>query len=273
MAKDSRQLKDHFQAFWALLRWEGELRNGRLQQLFSHTSVHISRLISSFREANPGLLENDPAGKRWVPRAMTSLPDIPVDDYLSVLHDHGDPTEGYLIDARPHFQEPPAHFYAMTRQACLEGTGLDIRYASLPHPEGTSRVIYPKAIVRLTQRWHIRAWCTIRQEYRDFNFGRIRTMQPVPASSLPPPSDAAWETIIPIRLIPHRGLSPERYEVVRSEYISGAAMRCFEVRAALAHYVIHDIRAALDPEREVPPHFLLEVINLEEIAPYLFNET
>lgn len=272
MAKDTRQQKDQFQAFWALLRWEGELRNGRLQQLLSHTSVHISRLIGSFREANPGLLENDQVEKRWVPRGTVALPDIPVDDYLAVLREHGDSTASYLVDARPQFLSPPAPFYAMVRRACLVGSGLEIRYASLSQPTGSCRVIYPTAIVRLSQRWHIRAWCASRQEYRDFNFGRIRAMQPMPAPSAQLPTDVGWTTIVPIRLVPHRKLSPEVHDVVRAEYVSGAAVRCLEVRAALVHYVIQDIRAALDPERDQPPHFLLEVINLDEVAPYLFNE-
>lgn len=41
--------------------------------------------------------------------------------------------------------------------------------------EGQSgeRVIFPHALIHAGTRWHVRAWCTLRQGYRDFNLSRI----------------------------------------------------------------------------------------------------
>lgn len=265
--------QDPFHAFWALLRWEGEIRNGRLQHLLSHTSVHVSRLIGSFRTANPGLLENDPVGKRWVPRGTVQLPDIDIDDYLAILREHGDTSDNYLVDARPRLQEPSAQLFSLIRRACLDGTGLQIRYASRSQPKGVSRVIYPKVIIRLSQRWHVRAWCAQREDYRDFNFGRIHDLVPVhgPTAALPP--DTIWNTKVSLRLTPHRALPEEMRQVLRLEYMPLGAVRRIDTRAALTQYLINDIGAAVDPDKETPPRFLLEVVNRNEIAPYLFDPT
>lgn len=270
MPKDTRLRQDYFRTFWTLLRWEGELRNNRLQQLLNLTSEHVSRLLGLFREENPQLLEQDHAQKRWMSRGTEPLPAVPIDDYLGLLHEGGDPAAWY-VDARPHFQEPAPELFLLMRRACGEGTGLEVLYGSMSNPGGQRRIIYPHTIVRLSQRWHVRAWCQTREAFLDFTFGRMSQAVPTGAPPVPLPRDEAWERLVTLRLGAHRGLSPEQEAVIRQEYFGGAAARRLQVRAALLHYVIHDIRAALDPDQECPPYFQMEVLNREEVAPFLFG--
>lgn len=42
------------------------------------------------------------------------------------------------------------------------------------------------------------------------------------------------------------------------------------MRACLAQYVIQDLRAAVDPEKEAPPEFQIEVINAAWLKKALF---
>ena len=139
-------------------------------------------------------------------------------------------------------------------------------------PAGTRRVIYPHAVVRGSQRWHTRAWCGERLEYRDFTLGRISSPSLIDAKPKELPPDQAWDTMVEVRVAAHSALPHEQEKVILDEYFKGTAGRRFSVRAALLNYLLNDIRAATEPKRQAPPEYLLEVTNLEDLRPHLFSE-
>ena len=82
--------------------------------------------------------------------------------------------------------------------------------------------------------------------------------------------DQAWHEVVTIELAAHRKLTRQQQEVIRGENFGGLENRRLQVRACLAQYVIQDLRAAIDPEKEVPPAFQIEIINAENLATALF---
>lgn len=268
MAKTTRFRESRFRLLWSLLSWEGELRNRRLQDLLGLTSVQVSRLIAQFRDEHPGTVENDPVQKRWVPANPPSATSGgKLEDYLGTL----EADDAWYEDGRIDFLTPDRQVFAVVREACLSKSGLDTTYASMAHPKGHRRLLYPHTMVRLLQRWHVRAWCTLRESYCDFTLGRMSRPQvhQVPRPDLP--RDADWEEQIDVRLGAHRALGIEQEQTIRGEYFGGAVARRLRVRRALLNYVINDIRAAVDPKRQMPPEFFLEVLNADELRPWLFS--
>lgn len=83
--------------------------------------------------------------------------------------------------------------------------------------------------------------------------------------------DEAWHKTISLRVGPHSALPAEQGRLVRDEYFGGAVSMRASSSAALAHYVLMAARVAVDPYKETPPSFLLELLNREEIEPYLFQ--
>jgi hypothetical protein len=275
MGRSLNQRSDRLRLLLALLQWEGEIRSSRIQQLLSVTAVPASRLITQFREVYPGLIENDTRRKRWVlsraasARAQLATNAPRVDEYLALTAE--DDTNDCVVEARQTFLDPAPSVFSTLRRACLAKTGVTITYASMNHPEGVVRTIYPHALVRGNQRWHARAWCEERQEYRDFAVGRMSSPSLVDAPRKQLPPDHAWETMIEVRVGAHSALPMDKEKVIRDEYFHGKVGRRFTVRAALVNYLLNDIRAAIDPRRQVPPEYLLEVSNLEEVRPHLFS--
>jgi len=257
-----------FRLLWTLLAWEGELRNKRLQDLLNLESVQASRLIAQFREAHPGAVENDPVQKRWIPAGATKVPgEATLEDYLRTLQAE----DIWYEDGRVNFLTPAPRLFATVRQACACRVGLEVTYASMSHPKGQRRLLYPHTVVRLMQRWHVRAWCTQRQAYADFTLGRMSRAQ---LRAEPPPTlprDGDWEQTVDLRLGAHRALGVDQEQVIRGEYFGGAVARRVRVRRALLNYVINDIHAAIEPERQTPPEFQLEVLNAAELRPWLFS--
>jgi hypothetical protein len=267
MAKTPIQNQARVAALRALLFWEGEIRNSRIRTLFSLAAIQASRLLAAFRAANEKLLSPTRYGYALLPEAGESPP---LEEYLRVLAtDTQTPT--WLEDGRFNFLEPSSKIFAPLRNACVRKTGVRIKYASMTTPAGGIRVIFPHTIVRLANRWHVRAWCQQRRDFRDFNLGRISSIEAIdePSEYLAK-HDAAWNDVVDIRLFPHRDLSSAQVEIIRTEYLGKTAARRLKSRGALVGYVVQALRAATNPAIEKPPAFQLEVVNVEELRKYLF---
>lgn len=259
---------------WTLLLWEGELRNARLQEVFGVTSVQCSRLLSIFRETHPEALHPITSDKAWPLRDSSSAPAGArnMAEYLRLVGDHNGSVSPWLVDARTEHLRIHPEFVAPIRAACLAGTGVTARYSSMSNPDGKVRLLFPHSVVRLNQRWHMRAWCEDRQQYRDFNLGRLSNLRPSnQLATHGRDADQDWNLHVDLVLRAHRGLSAEQAKALRNEYFKGAAQARVQVRAALVQYVIQEYRAAMDPVREKPPAFQLEVGNPEELSKYAFG--
>lgn len=256
---------------WALLAWEGELRNSRLAELFGVGSMQVSRIISDFRDDYPDAIERQMYA--WLPRAGVRPPEGlgELKDYLAIANV---PVirPAWLEDGTLWFFRPDPITFGMLARACKLGLGVRAQYASMSSGKTSTRDLYPHTLVQLGQRWHVRAWCATRLEYRDFNLGRISNPQrldhPRPAEA---PADAFWLRRMQVRLRPHRNLSEAQQMIIRAEYFGGAAGSVTEVSAALLHYWVNEARAAIDPIRQQPPEYLLEVHEPEQFSDVLFR--
>jgi hypothetical protein len=272
MANKPTLLRSRIAALESLLIWEGEIANSRLRDLFDLKSVQASRLIAAFKTTHPKALKADSRTKRFV-AAGTFRPTVSsgsLADYLGWLTQAFADGSPAIEDARIDLTRiEPSHFAAL-RQACLNGSGLRIRYESMNHPKGIDREIYPSTLVRVGRRWHARAWCCSREDYRDFNLGRIRSVAAITNRRPRLPVDELWRKRATVFLQAHRELSPEQAAVIRRESFGGKRRRPVNTRACHVSYVIQDLQAAVEPGRQGPPYYQIEVANVSALKPYLF---
>lgn len=264
------QLRDHRLIVMAgVMAWEGELSNARVRHLFDVQPVQASRLLAEFRAVHAEAIDDDRSAKvlRWRQPAKVAT-DMSLDEYARLAGG----SETCLVDARVNLTAVSPAVFAAVRRACLEGGGVTICYASMTTPAPTDRLIFPHSLVHVGRRWHVRAWCDKRQGFRDFTLGRITAAELMPGCKGPTSAeDRAWRQQVDLRLVAHRRLSLEQQAVVRKECFGGTMGRRLKVRGCLVSYVIQDVRAALTPERELPPEFQLEVGNPDDLAPWLFH--
>ena len=129
---------------------------------------------------------------------------VPLDEYVlhTMASEGGNPG---LVDARVNLTEVRPEIFATLRKAVLAKTGVEITYASMSNPEYAKRIIFPRAIVHVGRRWHVRAWCVKRQDFRDFTMGRIRSVEPVlELFPLSIEKDEGWEKLVQLELQAHR---------------------------------------------------------------------
>lgn len=265
-------LRDHrLRIMEGVLAWEGEIGNARVRQLFDLQPVQASRLLADFRALMGERIVEDGRAKVLKPAATEGIEtDISLEQYVRSTQSKGD-VEACIVDARTDLTDVRPAVFAVLRKAALKGTGVEITYASMSNPASEARVIFPHSIIHVGRRWHVRGWCMRRQEFRDFTLGRIRTAIPSQEhSDKSIVDDQEWNRIVQIRLVAHRSLSPDQQQVVRDEYFGGTMGRRLSVRACLAQYVIQDLRAAINSEKEMPPAFQIEVANREELKGLLF---
>lgn len=253
-----------------LLRWEGEIDNGRLREVFGIQTVQASRLLAAFlAEFSDAVKRDTPyapitATKSFRPRFAGNSPD----EYLHLVQKlgatHIDSTvEDLRLDLSPVL---PALFAVIT-QACRKRMGLRIRYRSLAAPEGQDRLVYPHALVRAARRWHARAWCVQRQGFRDFALGRIAKAaldaEPAPTAAL---TDKDWTEFVKLVVQAHPGLPEGQARLLRDEYLGGDESRTLRVRRCMVGYTVQDLRIATEPARQTPPEYQLALSNAGDFA-------
>lgn len=268
-----------------LLVWEGILSRSRIANLLGLGDIRASQLIQEFRTAYP----------RWLTwnsksRSYHATPEVYVATakgektrgraeslakYLSLV---GLPyvasdaeTTSPICAAFPDLSAPDPQVFAQLSQAIRLNLAVEITYRSMSEPAAHQRTISPHHLVRAGRRWHVRAYCTTNQSFRDYALGRI-----VNTMALPSPiersekDDAAWNVKVPVRLVAHPDLSREQEEVIRFEYFNKTSARVVTCRGALVGYFIQDVRAAINLEAQRPPEYQLAVQNLSEVKPWVF---
>lgn len=258
-----------------LLLWEGSLDNARVREVFGLQTVQASRMVAAF------IAEH----KHDVLRATAHAPVVgaegfkPIyastepDEYLRLVAQLR-PAEvaPFIEDARIDLAPASAQIYSTLNRACRLQLGVKLRYRSLKNPEGVERIVFPHSLVRAARRWHVRAWCATRQEYRDFALGRIQSsvlteehMEDGGAG------DLAWHEFTDMVIAPHPALSASQTSLLRDEYLGGRATAHVQVRRALISYVAQDLRLAINPEKDIPPAYQLLLVNASQFPEAFFT--
>ncbi|WP_083300862.1 WYL domain-containing protein [Jeongeupia sp. USM3] len=264
---------DRLRLLTLLLLWEGFLGNARLREVAGLSKVRASEWIKDFRFERPGwtLWDSRQRVHLVTPVAYQAtageMEAFGIGRYIALA---GSPADESIVNGLPTFGRPSPEVFAALRQAIKCRGEVLLTYLSLSNPAPHARRLFPQALVFTGQRWHVRGYCVDHQDYRDFNLGRIVTAKASMESASPVVNDAAWDTLVPIRLEAHPDLSHEQSLVIRHEYFAGTASRTDHCRAALLKYVVNAMCIAVDPAHEQPPKYLLHLQNREELAPWLF---
>lgn len=255
-----------------LIQWEGSLDNARLREAFGVKTVQASRLLNAFWELRRNVIDRASPKAPLRPRGDFDkvVPHSTPDDYLRLLENVVQPQATFpdvIVDARVDLAPEAPPIFALILQACNQGLGLSVTYSSMGSPQGTQRDIYPHSLVRAPRRWHVRAWCALRKDFRDFTVGRISNAQLLPIDApMRRIDDKEWGRLVSLVIVAHPDLNEQQKGLVQREYFPGKAAMRLKVRSALVGYVVQDLRLALDPARETPPEFQLWLKNSPKIG-------
>lgn len=261
-----------------LLTWEGRISNARLRELFALSSIRASQWIREIRDQAPEWVRLNSIKRTFDATAAFYMEESGViegnlEHYLSIvgLPNAMNANGNCVVAAFPDIIIPNPRIFSVLSMAARIGRMVEITYRSMSEPKPHKRSISPHSIVHAGRRWHVRAYCSEKEQFRDYALGRI-----VDAKLLDIPSeklmndDEAWMAEVRVRLTAHPDLSPEQESVIRFEYFKNTAARVVICRGALVNYFIQDVRAAIDIKKQCPPEYQLAISNIKEVKPWLF---
>jgi hypothetical protein len=272
MANTENSRESRFAIIESLLLWEGEISNERVREILGIQKVQASRVLSEYIAYNPDHIDSNTlrspykAQPNIIPKHSTGS----IEEYISIAK-FFDSSDELIVDARYDLTTPTAEIISHISSAIRKQCGLKINYLSMTNPNGMNRIIYPHTIVRAGRRWHVRAWCGEKIEYRDFVIGRIKNasiIETVSKNTIV--SDVDWNNKVELIIRAHPKLNSDQAAVIKYEFFSGSTSRKLLIRSCLLQYVIQDIRAAIDCDKELPPEYQLAVLNLSDVKSYLF---
>ena len=145
---------------------------------------------------------------------------------------------------------------------------LRIHYQTMTRPDPTERVISPHALGYDGYRWHVRAYCHLRREFRDFVFARILNLSVENAPDYELPADEEWDRVLSVVITPNPALDSNRRRVLALDYGMTNDRLVVHTRQALAYYLLK--RLGLDTNVEKPAEEQQIVLaNRDALLPYL----
>jgi hypothetical protein len=225
--------------------WRGIVNRQDLSRVFGVSLAQASSDMQCYVELNPGALVYNLRLKRYeASESMTCVLGQP-DTELAVrqwLNDENavamPAANGCIVRL---LQELPARkiddsVMRKVFMAILRNGSMRIRYESMSQDGATWRRIHPRRIIDSGYRWHVRAWCEEKSDWRDFVLSRIRNAEwPIEANA-DLPADHAWNSYVTIRLQARSVLNASQRQAVENDYGMRGGKTSIKVRKALEIY-------------------------------------
>lgn len=267
-----------FRAFW-----EGGVNRSDITAQFGVSVPQASNDLSQYRELAPDNLVYDASAKRYVasadfkPRYLV----LSADRYLAQLRAQ---VEGVLsaeetwLGIAPDAQLMPIpsrrvdplllrDLLAVMR----EGASIEVQYQSMSpeRPDSLWRRITPHAFGSDGLRWHVRGYCHLDGDFKDFILSRWRGLRNKGAAGAGPAQDGDWHDTFAVQLEPNPLLSDSQRAAVAWEYDMPKGKIALNVRLALLYYLKKRLR--LDVVTDRPAETPVVVANRDAFEAALAN--
>ena len=266
------------------LQWEGRIRRADLMSFFGISMPQASADMKRYQDAFPGNMRYDGGEKYYVP-SEAFVPRFPATGPRQYLAQLLALERGILPPQDAFFGQPPPMASAPNPvrtvdqdtlkklvRAINERASLEIDYQSVSRPDPTSRRISPHAFGHDGMRWHIRAYCHMREEFRDFVVGRIVDIGGAGPSNVSSIQDDEWWRELTLILEPHPRLNASQRRGIEMDYGMHDGRSTMTCKQAMLLYTLR--RLGLDNKGEPRQKEQQVVIaNLADIALYLPKDT
>ncbi|MFC3284059.1 WYL domain-containing protein [Litchfieldella rifensis] len=266
-----------------LALWEGQVTSSQLSKAFGIGGQQAKKILRQYREFFPHNLVYDASRKGFLPRPtfQAKFTRGKVEEYLHLLGSHlglDSPFTGLGLGAADTESLPmPSRVVSpyVVRElvkAARQGLRLEVTYASFTNPEGEERIIVPHTLIFAAGRWHVRAFCEKHRDFRDFVLSRFRCVPEPQGPMLAEHGgehDRDWQTMVEVRLIPDRRLSPQERQLLMVDYgMQGGELR-LNCRGPLVLYALRQL--GVNPHHvEIEPRAQqIEIANRPELERWI----
>lgn len=248
------------------LFWEGSINRGDIIDTFGVSVPQASKDLSLYQERAPGNMAYDTREKRYVAQTEFTLRHIEPDPYgyLSRLRGVGEnlsaPQDSWIgmlpeadIAITPR-RDIDIKALRSVLGAIRDQKSIEVNYQSMSpkRPDPIWRRITPHAFGYDGFRWHVRAYCHLNGQFRDFLLPRILDIGEIDDPGPLGASDDLWHSFYDIEIIAHPGLTESQKLVVGKDYGFVSGKGAVSVRYAMLFYVLKRLGLLGYPEKEDP---------------------
>lgn len=142
---------------------------------------------------------------------------------------------------------------------------ITIKYQSFTEYDPIIRTISPHTLVHDGFRWHTRAYCHQRMEFRDFVLSRIHEVLGKEQDESRIKEDKDWNTQVCLEFAAHPLLEPNQKKIIEMDYDMNDGVHKMECRQALIFYVLKQLGLEKDHSSVLPQSQQIILKNTEEI--------
>jgi hypothetical protein len=242
--------------------WTGRVNRRDLEERFGVSTPQASVDLRVYQETAPSNILYDSTEKTYV-AAPTFRPlymDLSADRYLLQLNAI---LNGAISPGDTWFSSPPPAAVTKTIARSVDPATLRGVLRAIEHQEEISvlyqsltntrlRSIAPHSIAFDGHRWHARAWCTEREEYRDFVITRMLALDRGVPSNANSSDDIEWLTLVELNIVAHPDLNAPQQSAIEHDFGMKDGVLRLKTRLALAFYLIARLNLDLTDE-SIPP--------------------
>ena len=266
------------------LRWDGRLNRSDLIDFFGISIPQASLDIARYSELAPANIRYDRSGRVYL-AGEDFEPVYPVGSSQRFLGDVLAQAAGlssldssFLGWTPPVGVAPvpsrviPVETLLTILRAIRAGLTLRVVYQSMTSPDPKERELSPHALGHDGFRWHVRAYCHTRKEFRDFLIARMVVVALGGASDVNSSGDQPWHTVVRLVLAPNPKLSLPRRRVIELDYGMHDGQAVLECRQALLFYVLKQL--GFEDQASKPAEAQQVVLlNEEEVRQFLVTSS
>lgn len=232
------------------LSWDGRINRSNLIEAFGVSVPQASLDLREYMERAPGNVEYDKSRKFYfaTPVFKPAFIRPTAENYFAQLtmssHDESETGPHGVLNFTPPFDVLPSperrvDFSALRTivQAINAKAAIEIRYQSISTDLPSWRLIEPHALASDGMRWHVRAYCQMRAEFRDFVLGRILDIRGSSAEKNAPNIDAEWNEYVRVVIAANPKLAVGQREIIERDYAMTDGKTEIVVRRALLFYM------------------------------------
>jgi WYL domain len=265
------------------LQWEGQLNRSDLMGVFGISVPQASLDLARYMELAPENMRYDRSARVYLaeegfkPVFNTGDPGRYLNDLLGLVSGLGSKDSSFIGWMPPVAAAPiPTRVIPVGGLVCLlrairAGQTVMADYQSMSRPTPSRRVLAPHAIAFDGFRWHARAYCFARKDFRDFVLARMLSVELGEPSSIDPALDTAWTNNVRLVLVPHPQLSESRRRVVELDYGMVGGEAVVECRQALLFYMLKHLGFNQPHGSSLTKHVVLK--NADELRSLLPKST
>lgn len=264
------------------LRWDGRVNRSDLTEFFGISSPQASADLAKYNEAAPMNLAYDLKAKSYMrtegfaPLYARSALGAYLNELLALSIDVIEPKASF-IGWRPDVAVAPTprrlldeRALSVILQAIREQRRAAIAYQGMKRPEPVQREISPHALGFDGFRWHVRAYCHLREKYQDFVLGRMAETSLSDHASTSGDEDKQWNHFLTLEIGPHPDLSVAAKRAIGMEYGMVDDRLELTCREALLFYALRRLGLQSQQEaRQAAPAQQIILLNRDALQPYL----